>query len=105
MRLDAMKLADAIRCMSSVDDTGLMHFGPLDRYARVLHASEEYVDGIFDRAVGILAMEGAVKVIGGSCYDAEALAEYEAREAEEREDWEQYLIDREQAYGFVTEVR
>lgn len=94
MSTNALEAAHAIESLAVVDDTGLIDFGSIEIYANVLRCTEDEADNLIDEGLEILVSEG--KVISnayGDYYMAKDRKEWEEREREEIEDWENYQHD------------
>lgn len=92
------KLALLILSKSTIDENGLMHFGPLMAYSEPMGMTEEEVDDEFDAALGTLMSDGLVTSIGGSYYMVETLKEYKAMLKMAREEAEQERLDQIHSY-------
>lgn len=93
----------------NVDEDGLVHFGPLDKYMRAFGVDEDTADAMLDDIIDELEYAGIWEDYGGLEYDVEVLMEYDEREAEweaeQERDRQQYLNDIEAAWRAAKGIR
>ena len=71
------ELADSIRSLAVVEESGLIHFGPLDMYARACKEPEEKVREAWNDALAVLTAEGFAKEVRGSFYAKETWRDWD----------------------------
>lgn len=89
------KALDAVRTIPNVDEFGMVHFGPLDRYMAYLGVNEDDADELIDVATERLVGDGEWTDVSGSLYVTDVLEENEREEellAEEQR-WYQMAVD------------
>ena len=102
------KIEEAVRAidrLTSVDDFAMVHFGPLDRYAKAIGVTEEEADELLELASQQLVREGRWTEVSGSYYSTIRLELLEQEEEYLAMESERYLADVEAEYkaakGFV----
>lgn len=91
--MSAITMSMTIQALSVVDETGLVHLGSLDMYARAEAITEDEADEEIEEALELLVSEGEYEEIRGSYYEVETMREHEREKAEQRREHQRYLDD------------
>ena len=87
------KYAQIVLGLVSVSDTGMVRWGPLDRYAKAFGTDYNQADAILDDVTDELERKEIWEDYHGTAYDVEAIMERDRWEAEQDAEHEQYLAD------------
>ena len=97
------RMVQTVRRVARVDDTGLVHLGPLEDYS-FGGTLDETEDELYE-ALALMVSSGEYEIVSGSYYEADTMEAYLEQQEEEMREHRQYLDDIDAAYatakGFV----